>query len=246
MPTMVLQSHGTGAQSWKSPSVSSRSSSPAHASQARWCVHRLRPPHLPSPLLQDRPQARRPGSPCGSADRDRCLTERHSIQSAGAILKRSPTRSGSSSMRRAPCPISPTATAPTMWRVRSWWISCTLRRSAGRRSRPAPGVPSAFLESAFADDTGRVRNFRGSAGVVADERFRSLAISLFQRGLSGAAKLKYLRPQAAALIGCDAAVRSGLGGATEATYRRLAATLWHGVESGTARSVAVAGGPVDV
>ena len=114
-----------------------------------------------------------------------------------------------------------------------------------------------FLESAFADDSGRVRNFRGTAGdwligpssedaharammalgkaagVVADDRFRSLAISLFQRGLPGTTQLRYLRPQAAALIGCDAAVHSGLGGETVATYRRLAATLWHGGESGT-------------
>ena len=114
-----------------------------------------------------------------------------------------------------------------------------------------------FLESAFADDSERVRNFRGmtgdwligpssedaharammalgnAAGVGADDRFRSLAIALFQRGLPGIAQLTYLRPQAAALISCDAAVQSGVGGETEATYRRLAATLWHGVESGT-------------
>jgi hypothetical protein len=114
-----------------------------------------------------------------------------------------------------------------------------------------------FLESAFADDSGRVRNLRGKAGdwligpssedaharaimalgqatrVAPDDRFRSLAISLFQRGLPGIAQLRYLRPQAAALIGCEAAVASGLGGETEAAYRLLAATLWRGVESGT-------------
>ena len=114
-----------------------------------------------------------------------------------------------------------------------------------------------FLEDAFADGSGRVRNLRAAAGdwliglssedaharammalgqavgVVADDRFRSLAISLFRRGLPATADLRYLRPQAAALIGCDAAARSGLDRDTEATYRRLAATLWHGVESGT-------------
>jgi hypothetical protein len=80
-----------------------------------------------------------------------------------------------------------------------------------------------------------------AAGVVADDRFRSLAISLFRRGLPGTGQLRYLRPQAAALIGCDAAVRSGLGGETEATYRRLAATaLAQGRVGDDARSVAVA------
>jgi len=114
-----------------------------------------------------------------------------------------------------------------------------------------------FLESAFADDNGRIRNFRGRAGewlsgpssedahgramlalgeavgVVADDRFRNLAASLFERGLPGVAQLSFMRPQAAALIGCDAALRNGLDGGTEAAYQRLAATLWQAVESGT-------------
>lgn len=114
-----------------------------------------------------------------------------------------------------------------------------------------------FLESAFADDSESVRNFRGragdwligpnsedaharamvalgeAAGVVADDRFRTLAASLFERGLPGIARLSFLRPQAAALIACDLAIQNGLGAETEATYRRLAATLWQAVESGT-------------
>jgi hypothetical protein len=72
-----------------------------------------------------------------------------------------------------------------------------------------------------------------AAGVVADDRFRSLAVTLFRRGLPGIAKLRFPRPQAAALIGCDAALRNGLGGETEAAFRLLAVALWHAVESGT-------------
>lgn len=128
-----------------------------------------------------------------------------------------------------------------------------------------------FLESAFADDSGRVRNFRGTAGdwligpssedaharammalgqaagVVANDRFRSLAISLFQRGLPGTAQLRYLRPQAAVLIGCAAAgperSRRGDGGHLPAVGGD---PLVRGRVGDDSRSVAVAGDRADV
>jgi len=115
-----------------------------------------------------------------------------------------------------------------------------------------------FLEDALAKDPKRVRNFRDAggdwlsgpgsedaharamlalgeaAGIATDDRFGDLAATLFRRALPGVAELRFLRPQAAALIGCDAAIRNAVGGETEATFRLLATRLWHGVESGTA------------
>jgi len=112
-----------------------------------------------------------------------------------------------------------------------------------------------FLEAAFDAETGRFRNLRDAGGawhsglgsedahgramhglgqliaVAPDAPLRSSARALFRRGLPGTLGLMYLRPQAAALLGCEAAIRGGLEGESQATYRDLAATLWRAVTS---------------
>jgi hypothetical protein len=106
-----------------------------------------------------------------------------------------------------------------------------------------------FLVDAFDPALGRFRNCRGSDGRWLDSTrsqdaharailalgeliarapqgtLRDVAIPLFERALPGASELNALRPRAAVLLGCDAAIRGGLGGETLRTYRMVANEL---------------------
>ena len=105
-----------------------------------------------------------------------------------------------------------------------------------------------FLDDAYDVSTGWFRNFRSADGAWvdvtpsedaharalqalgeaiadgSDARFRSGADTLFRRALPRAARFRSIRPVAASILGCDAAIRAGVPGAT-AAYRSLVATL---------------------
>jgi hypothetical protein len=108
----------------------------------------------------------------------------------------------------------------------------------------------AFLDDAYDVASGWFRNFR-SAGATgewldiapsedaharalkalgeaiadgSDSRFRSGAETLFRRALPRAIRFRSIRPVAASILGCDAAIRAGVPGAT-AAYRSLVAVL---------------------
>jgi hypothetical protein len=107
-----------------------------------------------------------------------------------------------------------------------------------------------FLEDAYDVSSGWFRNFRsaGQSGdwldippsedaharalqalgeAIADgsdSRFRSGAESLFKRALPRAVRFRSIRPMAACILGCDAAIRGGVPGAT-AAYRTLVTAL---------------------
>ena len=107
----------------------------------------------------------------------------------------------------------------------------------------------AFLEAAFNPATGRFRNFRSSAGEWLDTtgsedaharaalalaetsmaagypRLRDAATVLFDRTLPASLQLTYLRPVAAATIGCAVVARGG-GDAAIRALPRLANLLW--------------------
>lgn len=107
-----------------------------------------------------------------------------------------------------------------------------------------------FLLDAFDPTIGRFRNFRGIDGRWLDSpgsqdanarailalgesiarapegRLREAAIALFERALPATSALTDLRPRAAVLLACEAAVRGGLGGETLRTYRKVANDLW--------------------
>jgi len=106
-----------------------------------------------------------------------------------------------------------------------------------------------FLEDAFEPQSGRFRNFRGAEGnwldsggsedsharamtglatVMAEVREPELvrrAERLFARSLPVARSLTALRPVAAAILACDAALDGGTGGETKGVHRALSARL---------------------
>ena len=108
---------------------------------------------------------------------------------------------------------------------------------------------TAFLHDAFNSDLGRFRNFRSADGswletmgsedcharalvalgfVIADApdpRLAADAARLFEAALPAARELTGLRPVAAALIGCDAALRGGASGEARRAFNSLAARL---------------------
>jgi hypothetical protein len=114
---------------------------------------------------------------------------------------------------------------------------------------PSAGRSMAFLEAAFNPTTGRFRNFRSSAGEWLDTtgsedaharaamalaetsvaagypRLRDAAAALFDRTLPASLQLTFLRPVAAATIGCAVVARGGGDAATRA-LPRLANLLW--------------------
>jgi hypothetical protein len=125
-------------------------------------------------------------------------------------------------------------------------------------SAVAPSVARGmrFLQAAFDASSGRFRNLRRADGawlpapgsedaharavralgemiaMVPDASLAAAAVGLFERALPAALELRWPRPQAAALLGCEAALRGGLAGATVTTHRGLAANLWHAVGEG--------------
>lgn len=125
-------------------------------------------------------------------------------------------------------------------------------------SAVAPSVARAmrFLQAAFDASSGRFRNVRRVDGawlpgpgsedaharavralgemiaMVPDASLAAAAVGLFERALPASLELRWPRPQAAALLGCEAALRGGLAGPTVNTYRRLAANLWGAVGEG--------------
>jgi hypothetical protein len=106
-----------------------------------------------------------------------------------------------------------------------------------------------FLLEAFNERTGRFRNFRSAGGAwleaagSQDSQARALAAlgqavaespdagfveqsaSLFERALPAASELIELRPVAAAIVGCDAALSAGVGNAVRSVFDRLTARL---------------------
>ena len=114
---------------------------------------------------------------------------------------------------------------------------------------PSAERSMAFLEAAFNPATGRFRNFRSSAGdwldtvgsedaharaalalgeasiAAGDLRQRVSAAALFDRTLPASLRLIYLRPVAAATIGCALVARRDGDAATRA-LPRLANLLW--------------------
>lgn len=106
-----------------------------------------------------------------------------------------------------------------------------------------------FLVEAFDPKLGRFHNFRGIDGRWLDSvgsqdaharailalgetiarapkgRLLEVATLLFKRALPATSALTDLRPRAAVLLACEAAVRGGLGGETLRTYRRVANDL---------------------
>jgi len=106
-----------------------------------------------------------------------------------------------------------------------------------------------FLEDAFVPESGRFRNFRAAAGdwldsggsedsharamiglaavaaEVGDPDLVERASRLFARSLPAARSLTNLRPVAAAILACDAALDGGLDGETEALQRQLVGRL---------------------
>ena len=114
---------------------------------------------------------------------------------------------------------------------------------------PSAARNVAFLAEAFAQSSGRFRNFRRFDGVwlelsgSEDANARALhalgeviasapsgsvrndAIALFERALPTASLVGSLRPQAAVLLACDAAARAGMGGDVLVTYERVANRL---------------------
>lgn len=104
----------------------------------------------------------------------------------------------------------------------------------------------AFLAEAFLESSGRFRNFRRFDGPwlemygSEDANARALhalgefiasapsgslrddATTLFERALPMASQVGSLRPQAAVILACDAAARSGMGGNVLETYERVA------------------------
>lgn len=108
-----------------------------------------------------------------------------------------------------------------------------------------------FLDAACDRATGRFRNFRAADGAwlpgqgsedaharalralgqliatTPDDDMRASAVVLFDWALPAAATLRGTRPRAAALLGCDAVLRSGQAHARAAAVRRgLADALW--------------------
>ena len=114
---------------------------------------------------------------------------------------------------------------------------------------PSAERSMAFLEAAFNPAAGRFRNFRSSAGewldtvgsedaharaalalgeastAAGDLRMRVSAAALFDRTLPASLRLTYLRPVAAATVGCALVARRGGDAATRA-LPRLANLLW--------------------
>ncbi|MFV2063541.1 MAG: hypothetical protein ACC726_08500 [Chloroflexota bacterium] len=106
-----------------------------------------------------------------------------------------------------------------------------------------------FLVQAFADSSGRFRNFRRSDGAwletpgSEDANARALhalgeaivsapvsavrtnAIALFERALPTASQVSSLRPRAAVLLACDAAVRGGMHGEVLEVFQRVSDEL---------------------
>jgi hypothetical protein len=107
-----------------------------------------------------------------------------------------------------------------------------------------------FMGEAFEASTGRFRNLRRADGTWLDvpgsedadaRALRSLAeviasapagsvladaTVLFERALSTASRVHFLRPLAGVILACDAAVRAGLVGDVMDVYRRVASELW--------------------
>ncbi len=105
-----------------------------------------------------------------------------------------------------------------------------------------------FLQAAFVPSLGRFRNFRSADGewletvgsedcqarasqalaeamAIEDPRFRRQAAELFDEALPGTLALESLRPMAAGLLGCVAALRAGDDGSVRAGTRSLATHL---------------------
>ena len=92
--------------------------------------------------------------------------------------------------------------------------------------RPFRSADGAWMDIAPSEDA-HARALRALGESIADgsdARFRSGAETLFRRALPKAVRFRAMRPVAASILGCDAAIRAGVPGAT-AGYRSLTAVL---------------------
>jgi hypothetical protein len=111
------------------------------------------------------------------------------------------------------------------------WISLTFLSEAfndrTERFRNQRSVAGAWLDAAGSEDS-HARALAALGQAVAespDAAFVEVASSLFERALPAASELTELRPAAAAVAGCDAALVAGLDHGTRAVLDRLATRL---------------------